>query len=223
MKFDSEKITMLLFTTLILTAGIAICSADEKNVSQEKLKTILTPELIEKVKEFHGHSCPGSYIGLRAAEWAAREFGTMDGETLVVVVEIPFCGVDSLQVVLNCTTGSGNMIVKDYGKHIINFYRPRDGKKARLVWKLKESPEYQEKFKTLDPKNRAGRNRLLQDYILSAPFENLFLVMEPKEEMPDTSRSKQDVPCSVCGEDVDMTRGKEKDGKTICPACLVGK
>lgn len=194
-----------------------------KPEAEEKPQFVLTPEIIGKVKEFHGHSCPGSYLGLRAAEWAMREFKTDDTERIVVVVEVPFCGVDSLQVILGCTTGSGNMIIKDYGKHAFNFYRPRDGKRARLLKKNTESPELREKLDALDPKDRMARNRVMQDYILVAPFEELFVVMEPKEEMPDTSRAKQDAPCSVCGEGVDVTRIKEKDGKKICPACLKDK
>lgn len=209
---------LFIVTILLSCVFCPFSRADEKPVPVEYPEFVLTPEIIEKVKEFHGHACPGSYIGLRAAEWAMREFKTSENERIIVVVEVPFCGVDSLQVILGCTSGSGNMIIKNYGKHAINFYRPRDGKKARIVWNMKESPEFKAKMNALEQNDRKARNELMQEYILSIPFEDLFTIMEPKEEMPDTSRTKREVPCSVCGENVDETRIKDRSGKKICPA-----
>ena len=224
MKHKRTPVIATLFLAIVgsvIVGSMAYLAAEMSTT--EIPNTILTPEVIKRVKEFHGHSCSGSYIGLRAAEWAVREFKTDERERIIVVVETSFCGVDSLQVILGTTTGLGNLIVRDYGKLAINFYRPRDGKSARLLWNLRETPELQKKLEAIDPQDRETRNQLMQDYILSAPFEYLFVVMETREPMPDTTRARQNVPCSVCNEDVDLARIEEKDGQNICRACLKEK
>jgi formylmethanofuran dehydrogenase subunit E len=195
-----------------------VCRSEEQSK-----KEILTPEIIAKAKELHGHSCPGLCIGFRAAEWVAREFETDKPENrLIAVSEIGMCGVDAFQVILDCTSGKGNMIVKNsYGKHAFNFYRPRDGKKVRLLWKMKETPEFQKKMESVNSNDPKERNAAMQEYIMSAPFENLFVVTEPLEEMPDIKRTKKDIPCSFCGEGVETLLIKEKDGKKICVPCLL--
>jgi formylmethanofuran dehydrogenase subunit E len=190
---------------------------------EQSKKEILTPEIVTKTQELHGHSCPGLCIGFRAAEWVAREFETDKPENrLIAVSEIGMCGVDAFQVILDCTSGKGNMIVKNsYGKHAFNFYRPRDGKKVRLLWKMKETPEFQKKMEAVNSSDPKERNKVMQEYIMSAPFDDLFVVTEPLEAMPDIKRTKKDIPCSVCGEGVETLLIKEKDGKKICVPCLM--
>ncbi|MFZ0451830.1 MAG: formylmethanofuran dehydrogenase subunit E family protein [Desulfatiglandaceae bacterium] len=60
------------------------------------MATSISPELVKDTTEFHGHWCPGLAIGIRAAEWALKEFGHDGDEDVVVVAETDMCGVDAL-------------------------------------------------------------------------------------------------------------------------------
>src|SRR5450756_2944554 len=79
--------------------------------------------LFQAVTEFHGHICPGTIIGYRAAQIAVREFSSKRSvdEALIAIVENDSCSVDAIQVVTGCTFGKGNLIFKDYGKHVYTF------------------------------------------------------------------------------------------------------
>jgi formylmethanofuran dehydrogenase subunit E len=79
-------------------------------------------DLIDKTIAFHGHSCPGLAIGIRAAELALKRLGYPEGKDLVAVVETDMCGVDAIQFLTGCTFGKGNLIYKDYGKMAFSFY-----------------------------------------------------------------------------------------------------
>ena len=57
----------------------------------------LPQETIAKVISFHGHSCPGLRIGIRASELARRELGDLPDTRLVCIVETDMCGVDAVQ------------------------------------------------------------------------------------------------------------------------------
>ena len=86
------------------------------------------------VTKFHGHVCPGSAIGYRAAEIAIRELSktrSMD-EELLAIVENDSCSVDAIQVVTGCTFGKGNLIFKDYGKQVYTFVNRDTGDSLRL-------------------------------------------------------------------------------------------
>lgn len=92
-----------------------------------------------EVTEFHGHVCPGSAIGYKAAEIAIKELSRaktlkhevlgapkskiLSGvdEELVCITENDTCAVDAIQVVTGCTFGKGNLIFYDYGKQSYTF------------------------------------------------------------------------------------------------------
>src|SRR4030043_647719 len=82
----------------------------------------ISKELIEKTITFHGHSCPGLAIGIRAAELAFQKLDYPDPDNLVAIVETDMCGVDAIQFLTGCTFGKGNLIHKDFGKMAFNFY-----------------------------------------------------------------------------------------------------
>lgn len=70
---------------------------------------------IEGTRHFHGHSCPGLAIGIRAAEVALQEIGKhAAGEEMVSIVETDMCGVDAIQYLSSCTFEKGNLIHRDY-------------------------------------------------------------------------------------------------------------
>jgi len=56
-----------------------------------------SPETIDRVIDFHGHTCPGLAIGIRVSELALERLGTPESGKLVAVVETDMCGVDAVQ------------------------------------------------------------------------------------------------------------------------------
>jgi formylmethanofuran dehydrogenase subunit E len=78
----------------------------------------------EEILKFHGHECPGIAIGYRMAEAAMEELALLRAadEELVAIVENDACGVDAVQCLTGCTFGKGNLIFRDYGKHVYTLY-----------------------------------------------------------------------------------------------------
>lgn len=91
-----------------------------------------TKETIDKTINFHGHSCPGLAIGIRASELALSRLGKE--ADMVAIVETDMCGVDAIQYLTNCTYGKGNLIHRDYGKMAFNFYDRNTGKGFRALY-----------------------------------------------------------------------------------------
>ena len=195
--------------------------------------SIVTAEVIQKVKDFHGHMCPGLAIGIRAAEIALREIGPhAQDEEVVAVVETDMCGVDAIQVLTGCTFGKGNLIHKDYGKKAFSFFRRSDGKAIRIVASTKAvcepDPEREElagKFRsgtlTMEEKKRFDDlQSLLAEKILHAPFEDLFEIKAPGPQVPAPTRIHQSIICEVCGEEVMGTRIHRVEGKSLCIPCF---
>ncbi len=194
----------------------------------------ITQELIDKAVAFHGHWCPGLSTGIRVAAWAMRNMGTAADEEIVAVTETDMCAVDAIQALVGCTFGKGNLIFRDRGKVAFSFFRRSDGKKARLVQKLREddlSRQAREIRKELEDERlskdrraaleaeaeRLKRERIEQ--ILSLPFEELFAVGEPLCDMPHTARRLPTIICDECGEGVMSTRIREVNGRHLCIDC----
>ena len=74
----------------------------------------------EEIIQFHGHDCPGLAMGYRMATAAMKNLESFraDDEELVAIVENDACGVDALQCITGCTFGKGNLLFRDYGKHV---------------------------------------------------------------------------------------------------------
>ena len=96
-----------------------------------KSKNILP---FSEVTKFHGHVCPGTAIGYRAGEIAINRIGTSRAtdEEFLAIVENDSCSVDAIQVVTGCTMGKGNLIFKDFGKHVYTFVNRDSGEVLRL-------------------------------------------------------------------------------------------
>src|SRR5512143_3431096 len=85
--------------------------------------------------QFHGHLCPGLALGYRVAKAALRELDAErpQDEELVAVVENDSCAADAIQFITGCTFGKGNLIFRDYGKHVYTVYHRRTGKGVRIA------------------------------------------------------------------------------------------
>lgn len=164
-------------------------------------------EYWDKARAFHGHECPGLAIGVRVCEAAMERMGLGPAvdEELVCIAENDACGVDAVQALLGCTLGKGNLIYKGTGKQAFIFIR-RDGGRA-LRFYLKAT--------------RGDRERAeYQEYLLSAPLDELFDCQEMDMTLPERARIFSSVPCEVCGESTSEQRMRLQEGKRVCLSCF---
>jgi formylmethanofuran dehydrogenase subunit E len=192
----------------------------------------ISKELIEKTIAFHGHSCPGLAIGIRAAELALKEMGKAPDEEIVAVVETDMCGVDAIQYLTGCTYGKGNLIHKDYGKNAFTFYRRRDNKALRLVTRrdLFGDPgpslgelnrKVQEEGLTEDEEKtwREIREKISRR-IMESDVSEIFEIKEPTTPVPRKARMVASLVCESCGEPVMETRTRCFRDKVLCIPCF---
>jgi len=190
-------------------------------------------ELIEETIRFHGPSCPGLAIGIRAAEAALREIGRAEDEDILAVVETDMCGVDAIQFLTGCTFGKGNLIHKDYGKNAFTFYRRKDGKAIRIITRSEIMGRQDHILETLRQKEAAGDPLSPEEeeqrqhafdaqtrYIMEAPLEELFDRSPVTEPVPERARIMESVVCEGCGEAVMESRARLFKGKTLCIPCF---
>jgi formylmethanofuran dehydrogenase subunit E len=189
-------------------------------------------EWIEKTIAFHGHSCPGLIIGIRAAELALQKLGRADNEGLLAVVETDMCGVDAIQFLTGCTFGKGNLIHKDYGKTAFSFYdrgknigfravlRPdlpgKIGSELRNLMKRVEAGTAKEEERA----RVQGLRKELQERYMEAELEEMFIVTEPPLPAPRPARILGSLKCEDCGEMAMESRTRRFDGKTLCLPCF---
>ena len=190
-------------------------------------------EMIQKVKEFHGHLCPGLTMGVRAAEIALREIGPHAAdEEVVAIVETDMCAVDAIQFLTGCTFGKGNLIHRDYGKNAYTFIRRSDGKAIRIVTRPNgwppDHPERQALFEKIrsDTATEEERRRYWELHeqralaVLSIPEEQLFEVREVQANIPRQARVHVSLACDACGEMTMETRIRRFVGRNLCIPCF---
>lgn len=185
--------------------------------------------------KFHGHACPGLSIGYRAALLAANHFRDRSkDEELVAVVENKSCAVDAIQAINGCTCGKGNLIFKDYGKHVYTYFKrgenkalrislkpdalPQDEQHAALFSKVKAGTASSEEVREFQSSQDAKRLK-----ILGMPEEELFWVREVEIEPPEKASVYPTMICSKCGEGFMEPLGRVKGGKIVCIPCFEAK
>lgn len=192
----------------------------------------ISKDLIEKTIAFHGHSCPGLAVGIRAAELALQKLGHPEQSDLVAVVETDMCGVDAIQFLTGCTFGKGNLIHKDYGKMAFNFYDRNKDAGFRAVLRADISGKIASELRTLSKKVANGTanekertryeelRRSLQDRYMDVDLEEMFMMTEPAFPIPKPARILQSLQCEACGEMTMESRTRRLDGKTLCLPCF---
>ncbi|MEW9121742.1 MAG: FmdE family protein [Thermotaleaceae bacterium] len=163
--------------------------------------------LWEKSVGFHGHECPGLAIGFRASEAAVEKLGISfaEDEELVCVTENDACGVDAIQALLGCSFGKGNLIYRGTGKQAFSFFNRTTGKNLRVVLKPFQG--------NMERKER-------QEYLLTAPLEEIFEFKEPKFTLPEKARLFTTVVCETCGEGAPEHKMRLMEGKQVCLDCF---
>ncbi len=164
----------------------------------------------EDLITFHGHSCPGLAIGYRMTK-AGLDFlsgSKAVDEEMVAIVENKACGVDALQWFSGCTFGKGNLIFKDYGKHVFTFYDRSSGKGVRVVFRHDNVPGDM----------RKERANFIK-WLLTAPEEEVVSIKEVVIEEPEPARIMTSLECAFCHEGVMETRTEEINGQVVCIPC----
>ncbi len=180
--------------------------------------------------QFHGHLCPGLSLGYRVAKAALRELKAdrPQDEELVAVVENDSCAADAIQFITGCTFGKGNLIFRDYGKHVYTFYNRRTGKGVRI------SEDYRgfdndQRFPELKRRQDAGEDVSveLEAYkmerttaILKAEEKEIMTIADVASPPPREARIRGSLRCALCGEKFMESRGRVKNGTIVCLPCF---
>jgi formylmethanofuran dehydrogenase subunit E len=186
-------------------------------------------ELRETI-QFHGHLCAGLALGFRVAKAALRELGAdrPRDEELVAVVENDSCSVDAIQFITGCTFGKGNLIFRDYGKHVYTFYDRRTGRGVRISEDYRGF-ENDQHFPGLKMRQAAGEDvsREMQMFkmekakaILNAEEKDLFTITPVSVPPPEEAKIHSSLRCAMCGEKFMESRGREKNGEVVCIPCF---
>lgn len=186
----------------------------------------------EDVVAFHGHACPGLALGYRVSLYALKMLGERaSDEELTATVENSSCAVDAVQALTGCTFGKGNLIFRDYGKHVYTFIRRPSGEGIRISvdW---ISPEETEEEKNIWERYTKGdrseevlnkvhsRKAKKIDTIMNAKDDELFTVTKSGIALPEEARIYPSVRCAGCNEKVMEPRARLRDGKIVCIPCF---
>lgn len=165
---------------------------------------------------FHGHCCPGLYVGYRAALIALRELGVERArdEELVAICETDACSVDAIQVLTGCTLGKGNLILRDWGKQVFTFGRRGDERMLRIARRY--GVPGHEGEEGLSPEERKRRTLQRMEQLAD---EELFDVRWVEAQWPEPAQVFRSIRCAQCGEGVMEPRARLRDGQPLCPAC----
>jgi len=148
-------------------------------------------------------------MGYRAAEVAMRELGLdiekTEDEELVCVAENDACGIDSIQQLLSCTLGKGNLIIRLRGKPAYSFFDRRTGKKVRIVAK---------------PFDRDCTKEKAIDHFLNDPVPEVFNIKIPGYDIPERAKIFDSVQCECCGESAREDLIRLHNGKKLCLDCF---
>lgn len=190
----------------------------------------------EDVTDFHGHLCLGSAIGYKVAKIAIEKLNInpSEDEEIIAIVENDSCAVDSIQVVLRCTFGKGNLIFKNYGKSVYTIVNRETRKSVRLAVKKSFNPtEINLEFYNLVKKSRKGLlteeeqnlfNKLsieVCNHIINMKNDQIFEIKEDIEvSFPDKAQIYKSVECDNCGELATENKVNELKNKQLCIPCF---
>lgn len=192
----------------------------------------ISPEQIDATIAFHGHSCPGLAIGIRAAELALRELQNPKETEIVAVVETDMCGVDALQFLLGTTMGKGNLIHRDYGKMAFSFFRRETGRGFRAMLNPEARGGMDDEMAELMKKTGIGKatdaeklrlaelRATLQDRFMTLPLDEMFQVTKVDQGAPRPPKILQSLACEHCGEKTMESRTRRFAGATMCIPCF---
>ena len=159
---------------------------------------------------FHGHSCPGLAIGYRAALAARDRLGVTFSadEEIVCVTENDACGVDAVQVLTGCSLGKGNLIHRGTGKMAFSFFDRKQDTSIRILFK-----------RPMGGGENLDREHM-QQLILTAPDEEIFIFSTPAYAVPARARLFASEICEKCGEAAPENKIRLLEGQKVCLDCF---
>ena len=172
-------------------------------------------EDLRRTVEFHGHLCVGLALGYRVAKYVKKYYKRSEDEELVAIVYNNSCSVDAIQYLLGCTFGKGNLIFKDYGKHVYIFYsRENKSKKGiRITFKDFIFEEIKKKYA------EELKNKCIEK-ILSLSDDDLLIINEVEIPEPKKAKIYPSLKCEECGEYFMEIKGRIINGKIVCMECF---
>lgn len=190
--------------------------------------------LLEISGLLHGHFCPGSAMGVKAAARGIKELGVKSRgmEEVVAIVETNSCFSDGVQIVTGCSFGNNALIYRDYGKTAFTLAR-RTGEGVRISAVTdrvmeERSPELSELWNkvVVNRSDSAADSRRLTELwaelafrIVAVPDEEVLAVRKVRIGVPAYARIFASVKCSACGENIMEPRARMKEGKPVCLPC----
>ncbi|EMS78767.1 FmdE family protein [Desulfotignum phosphitoxidans] len=168
---------------------------------------------IQETIAFHGHSCPGLAIGIRAAELALSRLDFTPGANMVCVTETDMCGVDGIQFLTGCTFGKGNLIHKDYGKAGFTFFDRDNEKGFRALFQ-------DDAIQAFEPANGDSERDARTRAIMEADLADLFSVAPVAVPPVRPARILESIICKECGEKVMESRIRRFAGQDLCIPCF---
>ena len=210
---------------------------DLRNPRQEIEKAVIDGDLQKLLRIsglLHGHYCPGSAIGVKAAARAVRELGVRSTgmEEIIAIVETNSCFADGIQMVTGCSLGNNALIYRDYGKTAFTLAK-RSGEGIRISALFdrvnrERSPEANELWQKVVEKRSGSKeeSQRLTDLweelsfrVLEIPDEEVLNIKKVNINVPAYARIFASVKCSVCGESIMEPRSRIKEGKPVCIPC----
>jgi formylmethanofuran dehydrogenase subunit E len=211
--------------------------ANLDNPRQEIEEAIASGDLSKLLRMngmLHGHFCPFSAMGVKAAVRAVRELGVRftGMEEAVAIVETNNCFSDGVQLVTGCSLGNNALIYRDFGKTAFTLAR-RNGDAVRISVRAdrvmeERSPEATQLFERVVVEHsgsESDKKRLgelwteLSFRVLKLPDDEVFNIKKVTVDVPTYALIFASVKCSVCGENVMEPRVRMKDNKPVCIPC----
>jgi len=190
--------------------------------------------LLRMTGMLHGHFCPFSAMGVKAAVRAVRELGVKSTgmEEVVAIVETNNCFSDGVQFVTGCSLGNNALIYRDYGKTAFTLAK-RSGEAVRISVRAdrvmeERTPEATQLFERVVVERigtEADRERLSELWkelafrILELPDEEVLDIKRGTVEVPAYARIFASVKCSICGENAMEPRTRIQNGQPVCIPC----
>ena len=167
----------------------------------------LSQDRINATISFHGHTCPGLAIGIRAAELAMEKLAVHETANSLCVTETDMCGVDAIQFLTGCSFGKGNLVHKDYGKSAFTFFNRDTGKGFRALFNDSKGAR---------DMDRDERIKM----IMAASLDDLFSLKDIEVPPVKPARILKSITCDQCGELTMESRIRLFDGAHLCPPCF---
>ena len=232
-----QEIAIAIFCKNLIRKEKSVSNANSDNPRQEIEEAIAAGDLSKLLRMngmLHGHFCPFSAIGVKAAVRAVRELGVRSTgmEEVVAIVETNNCFSDGIQFVTGCSFGNNALIYRDFGKTAFTLAR-RSGDGVRISVRAdrvseERSPEATQLFEKVvierggsedDKKHLSELWAKLSFRVLELPDKEVFDIKKVAVDVPAYARIFGSVKCSVCGENIMEPRARIKDGKAICIPC----